>query len=191
MQYQELTHKWDIRRSYRILMIIFKVVPPGEYNYRLSWRIGARMGWRAWDAYEQDAEARRRVLPWRERYSWRAIFFVLTVGLATPTMIFSTNASFAAETIIGRWCAKPLPSHPSLVREITIKIDKHGRTVVISIFGDRKQADRAPPIVEPLSKGGRNYFRVRGSPSGDSFRIAPSGDLQLIDSDGLIGIARR
>jgi len=41
------------------------------------------MGWRAWDAYERDAEAQRRAKLWRERYSWRGVaIFVLIVALA-------------------------------------------------------------------------------------------------------------
>jgi nicotinamide riboside transporter PnuC len=41
------------------------------------------MGWRAWDAYEWDAEERQRVLPWHERYNWRGlIVFALIVALA-------------------------------------------------------------------------------------------------------------
>jgi hypothetical protein len=31
------------------------------------------MGWQAWAAYEREAHARWKVLPWRERYTWRMI----------------------------------------------------------------------------------------------------------------------
>ena len=40
------------------------------------------MGWRAWDAYERDAEAQRRALPWRGRYALGVIVFVLIVAAA-------------------------------------------------------------------------------------------------------------
>jgi hypothetical protein len=41
------------------------------------------MGWRAWDAYDQDAKDRWRALPWRERYNWRHIVaFALIVAFA-------------------------------------------------------------------------------------------------------------
>jgi hypothetical protein len=29
------------------------------------------MGWRGSNAYDEEAERRRRALPWRERYNWR------------------------------------------------------------------------------------------------------------------------
>jgi hypothetical protein len=42
-----------------------------------------KMGWRAWDAYDQDAKDRWRTLPWRARYNWRRIaVFALMVALA-------------------------------------------------------------------------------------------------------------
>ncbi len=31
------------------------------------------MGWRAWDAYEREADERRKALTWRKRYNWRNI----------------------------------------------------------------------------------------------------------------------
>ena len=37
------------------------------------------MGWRTQDAYDRDAEARRRALPWRQRYGWRVLVLVLIV----------------------------------------------------------------------------------------------------------------
>jgi hypothetical protein len=39
------------------------------------------MGWRAWDAYERDAQERWRALPWRERYSWRRIAILALIAL--------------------------------------------------------------------------------------------------------------
>jgi endonuclease YncB( thermonuclease family) len=41
------------------------------------------MGWRAWDNYERDREARRRALPWHERYNLPGVaVFALMVVLA-------------------------------------------------------------------------------------------------------------
>ena len=48
------------------------------------------MGWRAWDAYESDAEARRRALPWRARYNWRnALVFAGFAALLGGYFYFS------------------------------------------------------------------------------------------------------
>ena len=62
-----------------------------------------RMGWRAWDAYERDEEARRRALPWHERYNWpRLALLALTVALALA-YLYATAARAA-------------PIHPGDVR---------------------------------------------------------------------------
>jgi len=40
------------------------------------------IGWCAQDAYDRDAEERRRALPWRERYDWHALaLFVLWLAV--------------------------------------------------------------------------------------------------------------
>jgi hypothetical protein len=39
------------------------------------------MGWRAWDAYERDAEARRRALPWHAGLLPFALIVALAVAL--------------------------------------------------------------------------------------------------------------
>ena len=86
-----------------------------------------------------------------------AIIWVIDPGFI-PSMIAGTsahqakNVEFATEIIIGRWCNRPLSSSPSVVREITIKIDKRGKAVAVSIFGDSKQAHRLP-IQARRSKG--------------------------------------
>ena len=42
------------------------------------------MGWRVWDAYQQDTEERRRALPWRERFNWRGlVIFAVVIALAS------------------------------------------------------------------------------------------------------------
>jgi hypothetical protein len=40
-------------------------------------------GWRSQDAYDTDREARRRALPWRQRYNWPGLaLFAVIVALA-------------------------------------------------------------------------------------------------------------
>jgi hypothetical protein len=51
------------------------------------------MGWRAWDAYEQDAEDRRRALPWRERYNWRGIIAIAIVVAFTVAIVWAATAT--------------------------------------------------------------------------------------------------
>lgn len=41
------------------------------------------MGWRAGDAYEREAQERRRALPWHQRFRWRGLAaFALIVAMA-------------------------------------------------------------------------------------------------------------
>jgi hypothetical protein len=45
------------------------------------------MGWRSWDAYDQEAKERWRALPWRERYNWyRLAIFALIAALAATVL---------------------------------------------------------------------------------------------------------
>lgn len=50
------------------------------------------MGWRAWDAYECDAQARRRTLPWRERYNWRGIAALALIAVLVSLFIWVSVA---------------------------------------------------------------------------------------------------
>ena len=67
------------------------------------------MGWRAWDAYERDAEVRRRALPLRKRYSWRGVLlFALILAIAAffaLANIAQSEQAYETTTIISsfRW----------------------------------------------------------------------------------------
>jgi hypothetical protein len=49
------------------------------------------MGWRAWDAYDQDAKKRWRSLPWRKRYSWRGALIFAAVAVSITVYGFSIS----------------------------------------------------------------------------------------------------
>lgn len=49
------------------------------------------MGWQAWDAYETDAEARRRALPWRTRYSWRGMILIALLASVVGAIIWTNH----------------------------------------------------------------------------------------------------
>jgi len=55
------------------------------------------MGWRAWDAYERDAEERRRTLPWQARYNWRRIV-LLGLAFAVAVAIFLVRSAAFAQS---------------------------------------------------------------------------------------------
>jgi hypothetical protein len=52
------------------------------------------MGWRAWNAYEQEAKDRWRSLPWRERYNWGRIAICVLIA-ALAAVVFWANVAHA------------------------------------------------------------------------------------------------
>jgi TRAP-type C4-dicarboxylate transport system permease small subunit len=64
------------------------------------------MGWRAWDAYEREARARVRALPWHQHYSHTgAIIFALIVAfilLVLFNVVHAQSAKLTNEQIIER-----------------------------------------------------------------------------------------
>jgi cell division protein FtsN len=63
------------------------------------------MGWRAWDAYERDARARVRALPWHQHYSHTgAIIFALIVAFILLVLfnVVHAQAKLTNEQIIER-----------------------------------------------------------------------------------------
>lgn len=90
----------------------------------------------------------------------------------------------ASEHVIGRWCDPMIPLDPTYNREITIVI-VDGVAHERSRFGDGSRLDNR------LEEKGRDFFRVHDSPFGDAYRIESTGNLQLLDDEGVIRIAER
>lgn len=102
------------------------------------------------------------------------------------TMAVSAVTCHAAETTVGRWCDRLLPNMPDMDSEITISITAAGQPEVVSRFGDGSS------LRQPLVEQGGSTYLVKDSASGDRFRIiASTGELQILDKDGLISVARR
>jgi hypothetical protein len=83
------------------------------------------MGWRACDAYERDAEARRRALPWRERYNWTGLALFAS-ALALTLLVCAITLSESASSQEFKY--DPNAATKSAVRE------KYCREVVIVEF---------------------------------------------------------
>jgi hypothetical protein len=91
-----------------------------------------------------------------------------------------------AETTLGRWCDRMIPLMPQHNAIITIRLNSDGLAEGHIAFGDRSELTRS------LREVSGDMFEIVDSRSGDKYRIvAASGDLQLLDNDGLIRIARR
>ena len=104
---------------------------------------------------------------------------------ATMGLVLATGAS-AGETVIGRWCDRTVPALPKYNRIVTVVIADDGAVVARSQFNDGSSHTRT------LHEAAGGLYEVVGSAHGDKLRIvAATGELQLLDDDGLIRIATR
>ncbi len=103
---------------------------------------------------------------------------VLAALIAAPAM--------PAEITIGRWCDRMLPNMPQYNRTIEIVIFERHSPIARNSFADGSTYEQ---MLEEL---GGDLYAVSDSPSRDKYRVvASSGDLQLLDEDGIIRSARR
>ena len=92
----------------------------------------------------------------------------------------------ADESIIGRWCDRMIPNMPKYNRTMAIVVADEGRVLLRSEFGDGSSS------VNELREARGGVYEKIGSATGDKYRIVSNtGDLQLLDQDGLIRIAAR
>lgn len=102
------------------------------------------------------------------------------------TALFASFSSASAETTLGRWCDRSVPSMPELNREVWIVVEENGSLVELSYFAD------GGPVRRQLQEVSGDVFHVVDSWAGDGMRIVrTTGDLQLFDNDGFISVARR
>jgi len=91
-----------------------------------------------------------------------------------------------AETTVGRWCDKQIPTMPKYNGILAIVITDDGAIELRSRWGDGSS------LVTKLSEQGGGIYAAVGSSSGDKYRVVPAdGNLQLLDNDGLIRVAIR
>lgn len=91
----------------------------------------------------------------------------------------------AGNTIFGRWCDVMVPGNDKFRREITIIAASHGLVARTRLFDGSRQTlhlrERSSGILEVVGSGAGDKYRVSGG----------TGDLQLLDNDGLIRTATR
>ncbi|MFQ5799541.1 MAG: hypothetical protein ACE5H0_12735 [Bacteroidota bacterium] len=105
--------------------------------------------------------------------------------LATAVLVLLAQPAYG-ETTIGRWCDRMIPNMPKYNHTMAIVVADDGKVVLKSKFGDG--SSKTSELREPA--GG--IYEEIGSASGDKYRIIPStGNLQLLDEDGLIRVATR
>ena len=108
-----------------------------------------------------------------------------TAGLSLVGIACLYMQPASAETVIGRWCDKMVPNLPQFNSVMTIMITDEGKVELRLKFNDGSATE-----VELMEAAGGVYETV--GDSGDKYRIVPNtGNLQLLDDDGLISIATR
>ncbi len=114
---------------------------------------------------------------------------LIAVCMAVWFVVFFAYSSANADTVIGRWCDSPVPNLPKYNRITTISINSQGEAKAHSKFNDG--SSRKHKLKETSGPKGTFYVRI-DSISGDRYRISPlNGELQLLDKDGLIRVAKR
>lgn len=112
------------------------------------------------------------------KHNWLIAVAIVMAGAAVAS-------AQTTDLVIGRWCDQPVPNFRGADNTITIVI-RGTDALALRLFRDGSSQEQA--LVE--HSGG--VFAVVDNPRGDRFRIVPNnGELQLIDNDGLIRIARR
>lgn len=102
-----------------------------------------------------------------------------------PVLLLTVGSAYA-ETTIGRWCSKTIPNMPKYNQIMEIVALDDGNVVLRSSFGDGSTK------TDKLEESAGNLYKKAGSGSGDKYRIvASSGNLQLLDNDGLVRTAKK
>lgn len=107
-------------------------------------------------------------------------------SIALVICIISAIGLVHAETNIGRWCDKMLPTMPQYNGIMEIVITDDGAIELRTHYGDGSNA------VTKLNEQNGGIYAAIESSSGDKYRIGTAdGNLQLLDNDGLIRVAIR
>ena len=109
-----------------------------------------------------------------------------SVAVAVVLLALLAMSPAYGQTLVGRWCDRMVPNLPNLNSIITIVINAQNEPEAHTKFYDSSTA------IKKLREVSGNIFSVLDSSSGDKYRISGStGELQLIDNDGLIRVASR
>ena len=105
--------------------------------------------------------------------------------VAAFVLVFAVSGT-ADDSVIGRWCDRMIPNMPKYNRTMDIVVADDGRVLLRARFGDGSSS------VNELREAAGGIYEKVGSVTGDKYRVVPNtGNLQLLDQDGLIRIAAR
>ncbi|MGY6661998.1 MAG: hypothetical protein ACXIVO_06725 [Glycocaulis sp.] len=105
---------------------------------------------------------------------------------AVVAAVGMTLSGASDDVVIGRWCDRMVPNMPRMNAILEIKVSDRDGVIIDNSFQDGSSRRRV------LEERGNEIYADTDSVNGDRYRIVSStGDLQLIDNDGLIRTARR
>jgi endonuclease YncB( thermonuclease family) len=135
------------------------------------------MGWKAWDAYEREANNQWRALPWSKRYNWRAVHHhgcAFNIGMVLMgkdcALKFLLWLLLALVTLSGPTLAAPINSEDiHVIDGDTIRLHHAKPDVRLVGFNapetrrakcdsERELGDKATRRVRDLVKGGHLDF---------------------------------
>ena len=106
--------------------------------------------------------------------------------LAAGFLLALITDAEGSDSTIGRWCDRMIPNLSKYNQTMAIVIANDGKVILKSNFNDGSSS------INELREAAGSIYEKIGSRSGDKYRIDPStGNLQLLDEDGLIRVATR
>ena len=91
-----------------------------------------------------------------------------------------------ADMTIGRWCDRILPGTPKYNHIMTLSVRDDGSIALASEYGDGSAG------TQELRETGDRLYAAVDNELGEKYRIVPAtGNLQMLDADGLIRVAYR
>lgn len=106
--------------------------------------------------------------------------------LLAITLLLAIAGTANAETVVGRWCDKQLPSLPQYNGILSIVVKDDGAVELRRRYGDGSSG------ITMLTELGNSTYAAVSSNSGDKYRIVSAdGNLKLLDEEGLIRVATR
>jgi len=108
------------------------------------------------------------------------------VGLALMvSLALARGPALAADTVLGRWCDRPLIGFIATHAVMTIRVNGSGSPELHNVYGDGSEG------VRELVQVGEGQYKAVESSTDAGYVINKAGDLELWDNLGFIRFARR
>ncbi len=103
----------------------------------------------------------------------------------TAFLVAALMSPAHADTSIGRWCDKAIPTLPQYNSILEIVISDGGAIELRTRNGDGTRT------ITALSELGGGIYAATGSSTGEKYRVEPDGSLALLNYEGFARLAIR